>query len=664
MPVLSLMALLALTASMPSSAKELSVAELEKIGAAGSHFQQVHLSPEGSRLAWTEEVLGKDGLPDGRGALLTAELNGPFHAAPVPVADGAVREPRWSPDGKRLAFVIDPPRHAAHGMTEVRVVEGGKPPRRVAQFDAALHDLRWSPDGRELAVLSVPGRSGHTGAVEATRPDAGVVGESPEHAEIRVIDPASGKSEAVSPAGLYVYEYDWSPDGKHFVATAAPDPGEANYWVAGLVLLSRTPGTPQVLLKPTYQIANPRFTADGSGVLLIGGLMSDQGSTGGDLYYLALSGGEARNLTAGQPFSVTSFDVAKSGAILCVENIDGGTRVESVDAGSGARQQLWHADAVLHGRQGLSVSMTADGSHMAAIHQSFSEPAELWAGTFDNFRPLTSEQSAVKPVWGKATNLHWKTDAGVVQGWLLAPPDPLPAGKSPLIVLVHGGPASSLRASWPAGAGALANRGFYVLMPNPRGSYGSGEEFTRGNVKDFGYGDLRDIMAGVDQAIASAPIDPNRLGLYGWSYGGYMAMWAVTQTHRFRAVVAGAGIMNWQSYYGENGIDTWMIPYFGSSVYDDPWIYERSSPITFIKNVQTPTLVLQGERDAEVPAPQAYEFWHALKTMGVETQLVIYPGSGHRLLPDADHDRTERTLAWFKDHMGAESSTPTPAPKP
>jgi dipeptidyl aminopeptidase/acylaminoacyl peptidase len=172
-------------------------------------------------------------------------------------------------------------------------------------------------------------------------------------------------------------------------------------------------------------------------------------------------------------------------------------------------------------------------------------------------------------------------------------------------------------------------------------------------VKDFGGGDLRDIMAGVDYTISHFPIDPERLGITGWSYGGYMTMFAVTQTGRFQAAVAGAGLANWTSYYGENLIDQWMIPFFGASVYDDPAVYAKSSPIQFIKNVKTPTLVIVGERDAECPAPQSFEFWHALKTLGVPTELVVYPGEGHRF-EKREHriDRDSRTLAWFEKYLG------------
>jgi dipeptidyl aminopeptidase/acylaminoacyl peptidase len=171
-------------------------------------------------------------------------------------------------------------------------------------------------------------------------------------------------------------------------------------------------------------------------------------------------------------------------------------------------------------------------------------------------------------------------------------------------------------------------------------------------VKDFGHGDLRDILAGVDEVLKTVPVDKDRLAVAGWSYGGYMTMWAVTQTKRFRAAIAGAGIANWQSYYGQNGIDQWLIPFFGATVYDDPAVYARSSPITFIKRIRTPTLVLVGERDLECPVPQSREFWHALKTLGVPTQLAIYPGEGHMIVrPDHRRDIMKRSLTWLDKHL-------------
>jgi dipeptidyl aminopeptidase/acylaminoacyl peptidase len=201
---------------------------------------------------------------------------------------------------------------------------------------------------------------------------------------------------------------------------------------------------------------------------------------------------------------------------------------------------------------------------------------------------------------------------------------------------------------------ALASQGYFIFFPNPRGSYGQGEKFTGANVKDFGYGDFLDIMAGVDKAMQSAPVDPDRLGITGWSYGGYMTMWGVTQTNRFRAAVAGAGLANWVSYYGENKIDQWMIPYFGTSVYDDPAVYAKSAPINYIKQAKTPTLIIVGDRDGECPAPQSFEFWHALKTLGVPTQFVIYPNEGHLFLnPTHSRDVIDRAVSWFNQYLQA-----------
>jgi dipeptidyl aminopeptidase/acylaminoacyl peptidase len=201
----------------------------------------------------------------------------------------------------------------------------------------------------------------------------------------------------------------------------------------------------------------------------------------------------------------------------------------------------------------------------------------------------------------------------------------------------------------------LSALGYFVLEPNPRGSYGQGEAFAAANRKDFGYGDLRDILAGVDTVIAKNPaIDPQRVGITGWSYGGFMTMFAVTQTQRFKAAVAGAGISDWKSYYGENSIDQWMTPYFGASVYKDPAVYAKSSAIDFIGQVHTPTLAVVGDRDGECPAPQSFEFWHALRDQHVPTQLVVYPNEGHGFVnPEHRTDVLVRTLDWFAKYMPA-----------
>jgi dipeptidyl aminopeptidase/acylaminoacyl peptidase len=172
------------------------------------------------------------------------------------------------------------------------------------------------------------------------------------------------------------------------------------------------------------------------------------------------------------------------------------------------------------------------------------------------------------------------------------------------------------------------------------------------NVRDFGHGDLRDILQRHRCGHPAAPIDDSRLGITGGSYGGYFTMWAITQTQRFKAAVAQAGISDWLSYYGENGIDQWLLPYFGASVYADPSVYARSSPINYIRNVRTPTLEFVGENDIECPAPQTQEFWHALQELGVPTTMVIYPQEGHGLRDPAHlEDAQRRVLGWFDQYL-------------
>jgi len=243
-----------------------------------------------------------------------------------------------------------------------------------------------------------------------------------------------------------------------------------------------------------------------------------------------------------------------------------------------------------------------------------------------------------------------------VAGWLLFPADYDPNKRYPMIVSVHGGPVWAVRPRWPGvgyGPAPLSALGYFVFMPNPRGSMGQGEDYTLAIRRQMGYADLRDILAGIDKVEAEYPVDDQRLGLTGWSYGGFMSMFVPTQTQRFKAVVAGAGIANWKSYYGQNSIDQWMLPFFGASVYDAPDVYAKSSAINFVKQAKAPTLIIAGQFDKECPAPQSFEWWHALHAMGVPAQLVVYAGEGHHFRkPEHRRDVLERALAWFQTYLG------------
>jgi dipeptidyl aminopeptidase/acylaminoacyl peptidase len=624
--------------------------------AAVRRFRAVALSPDGRSVAYVEALPPRDDAPP-HSAIYLTDLTSPAEA-PRRLTAGDGRRTydehgvAWSPDGRRIAFLSD--REKAGQLQVYLAPADGGADRKLTDLKGFLTDLRWSPDGRRLAVLHTKAASGPIGPTHPAAPEVGVIEEHVDEQRLTLLDPESGQARPLSPADLYVYEYDWSPDGRRFVLAAAHGNGDNNWYLARLHTLAADSGDIHELLKPDMQIAGPRWSPDGRTVAFIGGLMSDEGATGGDVYTIPATGGRPRNLTPEQKTSVSWLAWQPDGRLLVTQFVDGDSGIATLDPADGKVKTLWlGAESISDG--GLGLALSADQKTSAVIRSSFRQPPEVWAGPVGAWKQLTHVNRDVRLAWGEARNLHWQSGDFTVQGWLLGPADFDAKRRYPLVVSVHGGPAWARRPGWPGvffDLAALAAEGYFVFFPNPRGSFGQGERFTRANVKDFGHGDLDDILAGVDEVLKTAPVDPERVGIAGWSYGGYMTMWAVTQTRRFRAAVSGAGVANWQSYYGQNGIDQWLLPYFGATVYDDPFIYARSSPIAFIKQVRTPTLMLVGERDEECPPPQSREFWHALKTLGVPTQLVIYPGEGHGFSRDSHRrDVLRRTAAWLDRYL-------------
>ena len=597
----------------------------------------------------------------------------------------------WSPDSKSLVFLSD---CGGGGQSDFYLAEPGSrtAPRRLTHLHGIPEAPAFSPDGKQIGFLYVEGATRRASPLAAEKPPAGVIGE--EGLEIKRVaeaDVAGGQLRQITPPTLYAYEFDWSPSSDELAYIAAPPPGENNWWVAKLYIQHLSSDVPTTLLDPVetpgplhgLQIAVPRWSPDGKQIAFIGGLMSDQGATGGDIYVTAAAGGEPRNVTPNLASTPIWIHWLSDGAIGFTEIVGGETAYSQVSLSSPAsatplfRLAQSIGDGRLEGSLSFAKRPAEDNDSFAFVGVSFAKPPAVMvfqAGVEseqDSWKQITHYNDNLKPAWGKAESVTWTSAVQPsptippssdlkdfnVQGWLLYPANYDPAKKYPLIVYVHGGPSSATLPHWPyVGYGPVpfAALGYFVLMPNPRGSYGQGEAFTQANRKDFGYGDLRDILAGVDAVTKSHNIDPERVGLTGWSYGGFMTMFAVTQTNRFSAAVAGAGISNWQSYYGENSIDQWMIPFMGASVYDDPGVYAKMSAINYIHKVKTPTLAVVGDRDGECPAPQSFEFWHALKAQHVPTQLVVYPNEGHHFVdPEHQRDVIARALAWFQKYMPA-----------
>ncbi len=675
---------------------------------------QIAVSPDGKRLAWVESG-------EVRVALIgNLDKSQRITAAHSPDGSCTESDPAWSPDSSTLVFLSDCADLGGQDDLYLSHLDGNAP-QRLSQLHGYVSAPAFSPDGKRIAFLYVENATRPAGALAAMDAPSGVIGENRIEVQRIAAVPAAAQPSASAPAfltpgGLYVYEFDWSPDSQSLAYVAAEPPGENNWWIAKLytqsvVTVENTgaPGpshlrtednkspNPTPILSPSdvpgplhgLQIAEPRWSPDGQAIAFIGGLMSDQGVTGGDVWIVDAAGGVPRNLTPGRPATAQWIAWGDDEHIFTCELANGVNRLvrfrlqgdrtsESVATSFAPPVFVWPG-AVGTSSFDRSLAVTADRSLFLFEASTFNQPPEIFAAGpaastiapsastaalassagSSGLTQLSHFSNSVKPGWGDTVSLTWSDDSFQIQGWLLLPAHYDPSKKYPLIVEVHGGPAADVSSSWDGGGGGFSAAsfsalGYFVLMPNPRGSFGQGEAFTQANRKDFGYGDLRDILAGVDTVLAKYPVDPTRIGITGWSYGGFMTMFAVTQTHRFRAAVAGAGISDWLSYYGENSIDQWMIPYFGASVYNDPAVYAKSSPIDFIKNVTTPTLLVVGDRDGECPAPQSFEFWHALRDFHVATRLVVYPNEGHGFTdPTHRFDVQQRAIDWFARYMPA-----------
>jgi dipeptidyl aminopeptidase/acylaminoacyl peptidase len=640
---------------------------------------QVALSPDGKLLAWA----GANDLHLVATAAVEQDrvLSPDTASKPANTALSACRssDPIWSADSTQLAFLSECDKQGINtAQSQIWIfTPANNTVRQLTHLTGRLSKPEFSPDGNTIAFLFVQNGTRSAGALDAMKPAIGVIGEdNVEVQTVKTVDVATGYVPKNNITDLYIYEFSWSPDSKRIAYTAAPSPGENNWWVARLYVVGIDPSKPlpnakesllepRILVDPTtipgtlhgLQLALPRFSPDGKNIAFLGGLMSDFGSNGGDLYITSSEGKDTHPFTEGRKASIAWFQWLNSEHVLISERERG--KVHVAVLGTSGHQLPFTSQnfdgTVGSGESPLSLSVSLSTRNVAFFASSFEKAPEVYFGTPGNLHQVTHLNDALKPSWGKSESIEYTNDGFNLQGFLLYPAHYDPAKKYGLITYVHGGPSGSNASTWPMasfGPAPFSALDYFVFLPNPRGSFGQGETFTQANRKDFGYGDLRDILVGLDLLEKKLPIDPAREGITGWSYGGYMTMFAVTQTHRFHAAVAGAGIANWLSYYGENSIDQWMTPFFGDTVYNDPAIYAKSSPITFIKEVRTPTLIVVGDRDGECPAPQSFEFWHALRALNVPSELVVYPNEGHHFRDPAHRiDVLTRALNWFNSQM-------------
>ncbi len=571
--------------------------------------------------------------------------------------------PRWSPDGQTLAFLSD---REVDGQRQIHLLpRTGGEARQLTKLTAAtsigrsFSPLAWFPDGRRLALNMAEPKDETTLAREAAGDDRIVFEEEPHRWRLWAVDAGDGSITPISPAGLHIWEFAVSPDGRRVAAVASDEPYEWDWYQARLVVFDVGGSEARTIHTTWRQLAKPTWSPDGFEVAFLTSNLSDRGIDAGQPMIVSAAGGEARPIGGEEAASDTSFVFHPDGRLLAIANVRAGTGISSIDIETGARTWLWTAQ---QSAGTFSRATTKDGTERyATVIEDLGHPAEVhvgepagdgiaWRRLTDIHRPWATIEA------GEVRHLRWAGAGGdPIEGFLFLPPGH-DGGRLPLVTVVHGGPTGCVRFEYQYGqrwARVIADAGLAVFVPNYRGSTGWGLPFAEANIGDMGGADFVDIMTGIDQLIADGVADGDRLGIAGWSYGGFMTAWAIGQTTRFKAAMAGAAIVDWRSFHARSYLHLWdRFHYGGSDPYDPTSFHTTFSPITNIKNATTPTLILHGELDWDAPVEQGYTLHRALKDLGVETRLVVYPREPHGI-SELTHriDLLTRLRDWMVDHL-------------
>ena len=568
---------------------------------------------------------------------------------------------RWSPDGTQLAFVSD---RANRKESQLYVIPfGGGEAERLTDRRGQVTNPTWLPDGKALVFES----SAPDSEKALPSPDPVVEDEALPFNRVWQVDTSHRVVRPITPADLHVYEYCLSPDGQWLALVAAPQATSEAWYYAQLYITEIGSGVTRQLGTIAHQIGNPVFSPDGQQLAFIAGTLSDQGAVAGDIYAIAVAATpdiQAENLTPGLDHSPTWLTWNGSRIIYGARQVNG-TRISRLDPVTRQLETLIDCPAAAIGNTGPQrISLAADGQTFATVIGSFTAPIAICRGRLDsgNIETLTDLFAETRHYAAPhVEHLEWLSADGIpVEGWLQFPNDYQPGSAFPLLVMPHGGPSASYVPHFGVGAWAwrhlLADQGIGTFMPNPRGSWGRGEAYQSANVGDLGGGDWLDIVSGIDLLIGRGLVDAERLAIFGWSYGGYLTAWAVTQTRRFKCAIAGAAITNMESNYGVVSIRGWQSVLMGSELYDQPEAHRARSPLTFVRNVSTPTLLLHGENDSDVPREQSLELYTALKALKIETQCVIYPREPHGFQERAHQlDMATRAIAWIRRFLAVQT---------
>ena len=558
--------------------------------------------------------------------------------------------PRWSPDGKQIAFVSD--RKEKPQIWLIRP-DGGEA-EVLTDSKSGVQGLAWSPDGKRIAYRAADAPSKDEEEKKKKKDDARVADRDLKMSHLWVIDLAEKKAKRLTRGRYHVTEFAWSPDGKRIACAFSPTPLADDGWKADIAVVPATGGRRTALVRQPGFNGSPRWSPDGKQIAFVSQGGVDDRLAVQQIWLVPARGGKARNLTPKEEDlqgGLTWSPDGRSGYYTVGRGV--ATQVHRLSVSSGRTEPAVAGEDVVGG-----FSLSKDGKAAAFVLQNGKTPPQVCVSALPRGvpRPVTHINPHLTQYrLGRKETVRWTSDDGLeIEGLLIKPVGYRRGKRYPLLVSVHGGPTGAFLNTFDPGPprpyplAVFAERGYAVLLPNPRGSVNYGDAFKRANYRDWGGGDYRDIMTGVDAMISRGIADPDRLGMMGWSYGGYMTAWAVTQTDRFEAVSVGAGVANLYSMYGSNDISGYLLAFFGAVPWRDPEEYARHSALTFVDQVKSPVLIQHGERDVRVPFTQALEFHQALKDRKIQTELVIYPRQGHGLgEPRLVMDAMQRNLDWF-----------------
>ena len=573
--------------------------------------------------------------------------------------------PKWSPDGNWIAFTSN--RKDNKNNLYLLNMSGGEA-EPLTDVKSGVGNFEWSPDGRSIAFTMTDPKTEDEEKNDKGKNDFRWVDENVKLARLYVISlqkDANGKREPrkLTTENYQVDEFDWSNDGSRIVFSHVKSPLANDWTTSDVSIVDVASGKVTVLANTGAAELSPVYSPDGKSIALIVTENPAVWAGSGVIQIFAASGGQPKNLVAsfdGQP------DIAgwsSDGKRIYFSEAKGtGTQIYALDIATNRIEEIKGTAAVI-----TALSLNRSATTFGFVRQSPDTPADVFVASTSDFKPvqISNVNADLKiPPLGRTEVISWKsTDGKQIEGLLTYPVNYQAGQRVPLILNVHGGPAGVFVQSFIGGRGAyplatFASRGYAILRANPRGSSGYGSEFRRANMRDWGVGDYQDLMTGVDKVIEMGVADPQRLGVMGWSYGGFMTSWIVTQTSRFKAASAGAPVTNLMSFNGTADIPAFVPSYFGGEFWDVMDLYQKHSPMFNVKNVTTPTMIQHGEADIRVPISQGYEFYNALKVKGVPTRMIVLPRQPHGPNePKMQLAVMKANLEWFEKYLGSKPET-------